>query len=86
MVWTAVPEATRSGGGQMLIARPASVPLDAATRNLIEAHVKSRTGREVTAAAGTLPRRLEITFTNAYANEPRPVDDAALSCGPEVRG
>jgi DNA-binding transcriptional MerR regulator len=82
LVWTAVPEATRSGSGRMLIARPASTPLDPRTRDLLRARVRSRTGREVAVTAGTLPRRLEITFTDAGASAGEddlgPVDEAAL--------
>ncbi|WP_432503430.1 MerR family transcriptional regulator [Kineococcus arenarius] len=78
IVWTAVPEATRNGGGRMLIARPASPHRKPPTPELVQAHVRSRTGREVTATAGTLPRRLEITFTSAGPDDPGPVEEAAL--------
>lgn len=78
MVWTAVPDATRSGSGRMLIARPAATTLDPRIHDLVRDRVRSRTGREVNPTAGTLPQRLEITFTSALPGDLGPVDEAAL--------
>lgn len=78
MVWTAVPEATRSGGTRMLIARPTPAHHDPPPQDLVRARVRSRTGREVTATTGTLPRRLEVTFTSSRPADLDPVDEAAL--------
>ncbi|MBD8704580.1 MerR family transcriptional regulator [Frigoribacterium sp. CFBP 13712] len=78
MVWTAVPDATRGGSGRMLIARPAPMPLDPRTHDAIRDRVLSRTGREVIPTVGTLPRRLEITFSAAQPGSVGPVDEAAL--------
>lgn len=78
MVWTAVPDATRSGSGRMLIARPAPTPLDPRAYDAVRGCVRSRTGREVNPTVGTLPRRLEISFTSARAGDLSPVDEAAL--------
>ena len=43
-VWTAVPDAPRSGGSQMLIAYPTPYQLDHRSRDLIAAQVRSLTG------------------------------------------
>jgi len=76
MVWTAVPEASRTGSTRMLIARPA--PEHRPTEERVRAHVQSRTGRNVTTMTGTLPRRIEITFTSSVAGDPDLVEEAAL--------
>jgi DNA-binding transcriptional MerR regulator len=77
-VWTAVPDATRSGGGRMLVARPASSPLDQRARELVDARVHARVGRTATTTAGTLPHRLEVSFTCSAGDEPDMVGEAAL--------
>ncbi|MBU7599335.1 MerR family DNA-binding transcriptional regulator [Streptomyces sp. P38-E01] len=75
--WTAVPEtATRSGAGPMVLARPGP-PLDRAERALVEERVRARAGRTVGAVNGTLPQRVEITFTTTAAAEPTGVQEAA---------
>jgi hypothetical protein len=76
-VWTAVPKVSRSGSNQMLIARPTALHLTPHIRETIETHVLERTGQLVTVANDTLPRRIEVTFTNDRASEPSPVEEAA---------
>lgn len=76
--WTVVPDsAARSGGGQLLLARPARVHLDQDDREHIAARVLSRTGRSVVPVTGTLPARVEITFTATGSDDLTPVEEAA---------
>ncbi|GAA4715967.1 MerR HTH family regulatory protein [Promicromonospora umidemergens] len=76
--WTAVPETTtRSGGGQLLLARPGPAHLGAADREHIAGRVRSSTGQSVVPVTGTLPPRVEITFTAAITDDPTPVEEAA---------
>ncbi|MEV0954172.1 MerR family DNA-binding transcriptional regulator [Promicromonospora sp. NPDC050249] len=72
--WTAVPDTTtRSGGGQLLLARPGPVRLGAADREHIAGRVRSSTGQSVVPVTGTLPSRIEITFTAAATDDPTPM-------------
>ncbi|TFC60858.1 MULTISPECIES: MerR family transcriptional regulator [unclassified Cryobacterium] len=76
--WTAVPDTgVRNASGQMLLARSGGAGLDSAALARIEKAVHASTGSTVTAVAGTLPRRVEVTFAAASATEPTPVDEAA---------
>lgn len=77
-VWTAVPDPTPGGGDRMLIARPTALRLKPQSRIDIETYVRSSAGVDVTVTAGTLPHRLEITFTRDQFTEPDPADEAAL--------
>lgn len=76
-VWTAVPDTGRAGTAQMLLARPVAGGADAPPRALIEQRVRAGSGRAVRAVTGTLPDRVEITFTPAVRGEPSLVEDAA---------
>jgi hypothetical protein len=83
-VWSAVPETGLLGTTQMLMARPVPVGVDARSRALVEQRVRAGSGRAVRVVTGTLPDRVEITFTPAPvdgepAGEPSPVDDAAAA-------
>jgi DNA-binding transcriptional MerR regulator len=76
--WTAAPDTTtRSGGGQLLLARPGPVHLGKADREHIAGRVRSSTGQSVVPVTGTLPARVEITFTAATTDDPTPVEEAA---------
>jgi hypothetical protein len=76
--WTAVPDTgIANAAGQMLLARTGPAGLGAADLARIEASVRASTGQEVTAVTGTLPSRIEITFTAASGTEPTPVQAAA---------
>jgi DNA-binding transcriptional MerR regulator len=76
--WTAAPDtSTRSGGGQLLLARPGPVHLGEADREHIAERVRSSTGRSVVPATGTLPARVEVTFAAAATDDPTPVEEAA---------
>lgn len=78
MRWTAVPDtAVGSRGGQMLLARSGPARLDEASREFIAGQVRSRTGRDAIALTGTLPRRIEVTFTTAATRDLTPVEEAA---------
>jgi len=82
VAWTAVPDTGgRSVNGQMLLARPAparrGAALGRADLEFIEHRVHAETGQSITAVTGTLPRRIEVTFTAAVLCEPTPVDEAA---------
>jgi len=87
VAWTAVPDTGgRSANGQMLLARPAPAAEEAAdgvaalSRSdlaFVEHRVHAGTGQSITAVTGTLPRRIEVTFTAAVPSEPTPVDEAA---------
>ncbi|MFC3996329.1 MerR family transcriptional regulator [Nocardiopsis sediminis] len=78
MCWTAVPDTGTGGpGAQMLLARPWAGGADERTRALIEQRVRSGTGQDVRAVAGTLPQRDEVTFAAAQGDEFSPVDEAA---------
>jgi DNA-binding transcriptional MerR regulator len=76
--WTAVPDTTAgNGGGQLLLARPGPVHLGEADREHIAGRVRSSTGQSVVPVTGTLPARVEITFTAATTDDPTPVEEAA---------
>ncbi|WP_133163714.1 MerR family transcriptional regulator [Cryobacterium zongtaii] len=76
--WTAVPDTgVRNASGQMLLARAGGAGLDSIARARIEETVRTSTGSTVTAVAGALPRRVEVTFAAASATEPTAVDEAA---------
>jgi hypothetical protein len=87
--WTAVPDTgIANAGGQMLLARavpagssPESGPAPVELAR-IQARVLAETGQAVRAVCGTLPSRVEVTFTAASASasasaEPEPVQEAA---------
>jgi DNA-binding transcriptional MerR regulator len=76
-VWTAAPDDSRNGGRAMVIARPTHRRFDAKTCSRIAAQIRATTGQDVAVLTGTLPHRLEVTFTNAMPAEPTPVDEAA---------
>jgi hypothetical protein len=76
--WTAVPDTgIANAANQMLLARTAPAGLGVTALARIEAHVRATTGQAVTAVSGTLPSRIEVTFTAASAAEPSPVQEAA---------
>lgn len=75
--WTAAPDATRNGYGQMVVARPRPAGLEAAAHRDVADRVRSATDQEVAVISGTLPRRVEVTFTTATARELTPVEEAA---------
>ncbi|MBE1876339.1 MerR family transcriptional regulator [Myceligenerans pegani] len=76
--WSAVPDsAGRNGSRQLLLARPGPARLDQATRDAIAEHVSSSSGEKVVVTSGTLPRRVEVTFSTARTVEPTPVLEAA---------
>ncbi|MFD9869780.1 MerR family DNA-binding transcriptional regulator [Streptomyces niveus] len=80
MSWTAVPDlAVRKGNGQVVMARPGPVRLSSRSRELIERRVHSSTGQTITVVSGTLPRRIEVTFSSTATREVTPVEEAA--CG-----
>lgn len=75
---TAVPDTPlKNGYGQVLLARPCPVRLDAAAHRLVADRVRCATGKDVTVASGTLPRRVEVTFSVAAGPTPTPVEEAA---------
>ncbi|WP_308257989.1 MerR family DNA-binding transcriptional regulator [Pseudonocardia lacus] len=81
-VWTAVPDTGRAATTQILLARPVAVGVDARSRTLIEQRVRAGSGRAVRAVTGTLPDRVEITFTATAVGgeptgEPSTVEEAA---------
>ena len=76
--WTAVPDTgVRNASGQMILARSGVAGLDPVALARIEERILAGTGTAVTAVAGALPRRVEVTFAAASAAEPTPVDEAA---------
>ncbi|MER5458967.1 MerR family transcriptional regulator [Micromonospora sp. NPDC002389] len=79
LCWSAAPQSAGAGAGAagMLLARPGPVGLDEASRDLIEERVRARTGESVRVVTGTLPPRLEITFTATAAGDLSPVEEAA---------
>ena len=72
-----LPEAWTAGGAQhMILARAVdALPHDLAP---IRDHLRAA-GIGVEVASGTLPARLEVTFTTAAATDPTPVDEAAAA-------
>jgi hypothetical protein len=79
VAWTAVPDTGgRSANGQMLLARPApAAALSRSDLEFIEHRVLAATGQSISAVTGTLPRRVEVTFTAVASRERTPVDEAA---------
>ncbi|QOC92142.1 hypothetical protein [Micromonospora craniellae] len=78
LCWAAAPQSVgASATSRMLLARPGPASLTEAARDLIEERVRSRTGESVRAVTGTLPPRLEITFTAAGDGDLSPVEEAA---------
>jgi hypothetical protein len=81
--WTAVPDTSgTTTSGRVLLARPVPAPATAAglgrpALELIVRRVRADTGQAVSALAGTLPRRIELTFTSAGPSESTPVEEAA---------
>lgn len=78
VVWTAVPDLPR-GGGAMLVARPSNTRLDRRVSESIRDRVMLSTGREVTATAGTLPHRTEVTFSSESLDASDPVVEASMA-------
>ncbi|MFI7079316.1 MerR family transcriptional regulator [Micromonospora sp. NPDC049903] len=78
LCWAAAGQSVGAGAAsRMLLARPGPAGLDEAARDLIEERVRSRTGESVRAVTGTLPARLEITFTAGADGDLSPVEEAA---------
>ncbi|GGE95168.1 MerR family DNA-binding transcriptional regulator [Mycetocola zhadangensis] len=77
IVWTATPGDGKTSGRAMVITRPTSQVLDPAARRHLESQIHSSTGQNVAVAAGTLPRRLEVTFASVASGDPTPADEAA---------
>jgi DNA-binding transcriptional MerR regulator len=76
--WSAVPDTgLKAAAGQMLLARSAATVLDRAALARIEKDVLANTGSAVAVVTGTLPRRIEVSFTAASAQTLSPVDEAA---------
>lgn len=76
--WSAVPETGgRNRNEQMVLARAVlSLPRKSHLAR-IAAQVLANTGRNVAVVSGTLPSRLEITFSAAGRGASTPVDEAA---------
>lgn len=76
--WTAVPEsAARNGGHQMLVARPLPGSLDPPMHERLAARLRSALGQGLAVIGGTLPPRLELTFTGPDDEDPTPEREAA---------
>jgi hypothetical protein len=80
--WTMVPDApAKNRHQQMVLARGVPAVLDPASRDRVAEHVRAATGQDVAVVSGTLPRRVEVTFspvtTTAATTEPTPVSEAA---------
>jgi hypothetical protein len=76
--WTVVPDdALRNGKQQVLLARSVPEMPARAALEQIALQVGAATSREVVVASGTLPRRLEVTFTANSAAVMTPIDEAA---------
>jgi DNA-binding transcriptional MerR regulator len=84
--WTAVPDTGGlSANGRMLLARSVSATeasdvLTSSNLGVVAQRVHAGTGQSVTPVTGTLPSRIEVTFTAAAPGDPddrTPVDDAA---------
>jgi DNA-binding transcriptional MerR regulator len=76
--WTVVPgDALRNGKQQVLLARSVPELPGRAALEQIARQVGAATPREVAVASGTLPRRLEVTFTADSAAAMTPIDEAA---------
>ncbi|WP_146073498.1 hypothetical protein [Cryobacterium sp. N22] len=78
MSWSAVPETGgRSRSEQIVLARAVlSLPRKFSLVR-IAAQVLATTGRKVVVVSGTLPRRLEVTFSAVSRGASTPVDEAA---------
>ena len=76
--WSAVPE---NGGPnrskQMVLARAVLSPPKDSHLVRIAAQVLANTGRKVAVVSGTLPHRLEVTFSTVDRGASTPVDEAA---------
>jgi hypothetical protein len=86
--WTMVPDApARNRNQQMVLARDVPAVLDPASRDRVAEHVRAATGQDVAVVSGTLPRRVEVTFSPATTTtaelttqpttQPTPVSEAA---------
>jgi len=78
MSWSAVPETGgRNRSEQMVLARAVlSLPRKSRLSH-IAAQVLANTGRKVVVVSGTLPRRLEVTFSSVNRGPSTLVDEAA---------
>lgn len=66
--WTMVPDApAKSRHQQMVLARSTPAVLDPASRDRLAEQVRAATGQDVAVVSGTLPRRVEVTFSPATA-------------------
>lgn len=81
VAWSAVPDTGgQSANSRMLLARPVPTGggvLSGSDLRTVERRVLADTGQVISAVTGTLPRRIEVTFTAAASREPTPVDEAA---------
>ena len=76
--WSAVPETGgRSRSEQMVLARAVRSLPRQSRLTPIAADVFANTGRKVAIVSGTLPHRLEVTFSTTGAGASTPVEEAA---------
>lgn len=76
--WTVAPEqSSKNGKPQLLLARPGPVRLERASQDLIAGRVHSSTGQSIAVVSGTLPRRVEVTFSATTTRKLTAVEEAA---------
>lgn len=78
MSWSAVPETGGRNRSEQMVLGRAVLALPRRYRlPHIAAQVLANTGRKVVVVSGTLPRRLEVTFSSVSRGASTPVDEAA---------
>jgi DNA-binding transcriptional MerR regulator len=75
--WSAVPESAHNGSQELVLARSVLELPSSASLDLLGHRVQDQSHRSISVVSGTLPPRLEITFSAESDSPLSPVEEAA---------